>query len=312
MPTRDDILSWRGQALVDSEGGKIGSIDEIYVDADTNEPEWALVNTGLFGSKSTFVPLQQAAAEGDVVRVPYDKATIKDAPKIDPDGELSQREEAELYRHYGLEYSETRSDSRLPKGGTAAGGTLGRESAGTPGIMGRDVGQTTDTTDRSSREMTGTTGQEFDTSAQVQSDTDVERGEPRRDLSGGQTDDAMTLSEEQLEVDTRERETGRARLKKYIVTDEVQETVQVRREEPRVEREPITDANVEQATSGPELTEAEHEVALHEEEPVVEKRVVPKQRVRLDKDTTTEEREISEQVRREEVDVDDDTGRRTP
>ena len=69
MPTRDEIVSWRGQDLVDNDGSKIGTIEEIYVDADTNEPEWALVNTGLFGSKSTFVPLQQAAREGDAVRV---------------------------------------------------------------------------------------------------------------------------------------------------------------------------------------------------------------------------------------------------
>ena len=265
MPTRDDILSWRGQDLVDNEGSKIGAIEEIYLDTDTNQPEWALVNTGLFGSKSTFVPLQQAAREGDAVRVPYDKATIKDAPKIDPDGELSQQDEAELYRHYGLEYSETRSGSGLPEG--AGGGTLDRES-------------------------TSATG----------------RG---ADVSGRSTDEAMTLSEEQLEVDTRQQETGRARLKKYIVSDQVQETVPVRREEARVEREPVTDANIDQATSGPELTESEHEVVLREEEPVVEKRVVPKERVRLDKETTTEEREISEEVRREEVDVDDDAGRRT-
>ena len=287
MPTRDEILSWRGQDLVDSEGSKIGSIEEIYLDADTNEPEWALVNTGLFGSKSTFVPLQQAAREGDAVGVPCDKATIKDAPQIDTDGELSQQDEAELYRHYGLEYSETRSGSGLPEG--AAGGTTVR-----------DFGETT-----------GTTGQDFDTTGRVGSDTDAERGEPRSDVSERQTDDAMTLSEEQLEVDTRQRETGRARLKKYIVSDQVQETVPVRREEARVEREPITDANIDQATSGPELTESEHEVVLREEEPVVEKRVVPKERVRLDKETTTEEREISEEVRREEVDVDDDAGRRT-
>ena len=95
------------------------------------------------------------------------------------------------------------------------------------------------------------------------------------------------------------------RLRKYVVTEHVQQTVPLQREEVRLEREPITDANVEQAVSGPEISEEEHEVVLHEEEPVVEKRAVPKERVRLDKDAHTEEREVSETLRKEEIDVDD-------
>lgn len=65
-----------------------------------------------------------------------------------------------------------------------------------------------------------------------------------------------------------------------------------------MEREPITEANVDEALSGPEISEAEHEVVLHEGEPVVEKRAVPKERVRLEKDTVTDEREVSEEVRK--------------
>jgi uncharacterized protein (TIGR02271 family) len=120
----------------------------------------------------------------------------------------------------------------------------------------------------------------------------------------------MTRSEEELAVGTREREAGRARLRKYVVTEEVQQTVPVKREEIRVEREPITDANIDDATSGPELSEEEHEVVLHAEEPVAEKRVVPKERVRLDKDVETEERTVSETVAREEIDVEGDADRR--
>ncbi len=90
----------------------------------------------------------------------------------------------------------------------------------------------------------------------------------------------------------------------YVVTEIVETTVPVQREEVRVEREPITEGNVDDALDGPELSEEEHEVTLHAEEPVVEKRVVPKERVRLDKDVHTEERQVSEEVRREEVDVD--------
>ena len=130
-----------------------------------------------------------------------------------------------------------------------------------------------------------------------------------RDVSGPETDEAMTRSEEELRVGTAERETGRVRLRKYIVTDEVQQTVPVKREEVRLEREPITDANRDAALSGGDLTEEEHEVTLHTEEPVVEKRTVPKERVRLDKDVEVEERTVSEDVRREEIDIDDSTTR---
>jgi uncharacterized protein (TIGR02271 family) len=83
----------------------------------------------------------------------------------------------------------------------------------------------------------------------------------------------------------------------------------VRREEVRLEREPITDANVDAATDGPAISEEEHEVVLHQEEPVVEKQAVPKERVRLDKDVETQQEEVSDTVRKEQIDVDDPTGR---
>jgi uncharacterized protein (TIGR02271 family) len=99
-----------------------------------------------------------------------------------------------------------------------------------------------------------------------------------RDTSGPTTDDAMTRSEEELQVGTETGERGRARLRKYVVTETQQATVPVQREEIRVEREPITDANLDAATGGPAISEEEHEVTLHEEEPVVEKRAVPRER----------------------------------
>jgi uncharacterized protein (TIGR02271 family) len=246
MSSSPDVLDWRGRTVVDRDGEKIGKLDEIYVDRQTDEPEWALVNTGLFGTKSSFVPLKGATSAGDDVRVAYAKDQVKDAPSIDPDGELSQQEEEGLYRHYAIDYSEQRSGSGLPR------------------ATSRDPG-----------------------------------GEPGRD-------DAMTRSEEELRVGTTERERGRARLKKHVVTEDVQETVPVRREEARVEREPITDKNVDEAMGGPDISEDEHEVTLKEEEVVVEKRAVPKERVRLEKDVETREEQISEQVRKEKVDVEQD------
>ena len=121
--TESAVAAWRGRDAVDSEGGKIGSINEIYMDAETGKPEWLAVTTGMFGSKVSFVPIAEASEAGGEVRLPYDKQQVKDAPTAEADGELSQEEEASLYRHYGLNYSEARSDSGLPQG-------QGREAVG--------------------------------------------------------------------------------------------------------------------------------------------------------------------------------------
>ena len=109
---------------------------------------------------------------------------------------------------------------------------------------------------------------------------------------------------------TQQVETGRARLRKYVVTEQVQQTVPVSREEVRVEREPITEANVGAATEGPDISEEEHEITLHAERPVVAKEAVPVERVRLDTETVTENQTVSDEVRKEQIDVDDDQARR--
>jgi uncharacterized protein (TIGR02271 family) len=127
-----------------------------------------------------------------------------------------------------------------------------------------------------------------------------------QDVSGPTTDEAMTRSEEELRVGKTQRERGRVRLRKYVETEHVQTTVPVQREEVRIEREPITDGNVDQALDGPEISEEEHEVVLHEEQPVVEKRAVPKERVRLQKDTVTDERQVTDELRKERIEGDTD------
>ena len=259
MPDVNTVRSWQGATMVARDGDKVGTIESIYVDDQTGEPEWALVNTGLFGTRSTFVPIAQASASGDQVQVPFEKQLIKDAPNMDPDGHLSEQEEQELWRHYGLEYGAGYADTE------------------------RDAGYAT----------AGRTGYE-------------DRDTVGRDTSGPETDQAMTRSEEELRVGTEARERGRARLRKHVVTETQQVTVPVQREEVRVEREPITDANLDAATSGPAISEEEHEVTLREEEVVVDKRAVPKERVRLDTETVTEERQVAEEVRKEQIEVDGD------
>jgi uncharacterized protein (TIGR02271 family) len=252
MTELTEAYGFRGRTMLDRDGDKIGKIDDIYEDKQTGQPEWALVNTGLFGTKKTFVPLRGASPVGEDVRVPVEKAHVKDAPGIDADGELSDTEERELFSHYDLGY-ETDVDA----------------SSGN----GHDV------------------------------DADASTG---RDVSGRTTDDAMTRSEEQLRVGTERREAGRARLRKYVVTETEQRTVPVRREEVRVEREPITEGNVDQALDGPAISEDEHEVVLHEERPVVDKEVVPKERVRLSAEERTDEETVSEELRKERIETDGD------
>jgi uncharacterized protein (TIGR02271 family) len=127
------------------------------------------------------------------------------------------------------------------------------------------------------------------------------------DTSGPNTDEAITRSEERLHVDTEQFEAGRARLRKYVVTENVTQTVPVSHEEVLVEREPITDANRNAALSGGDITEEEHEVTLHAERPVVAKETVPVERVKLGTETVTEQQQIDEQVRKEHIEYDEDT-----
>jgi uncharacterized protein (TIGR02271 family) len=253
-----------GSDVYDDSGEKIGSASEVYLDDETGQPEWVTVRTGLFGTKETFVPIRDADLTNDGLRVPISKDRVKDAPRIDTDGHLSPEEEQELYRYYGFGF------------GDGAGVQTSGMDTTTTGMA------TTGMADRDMTDAPGTVG---------------------RDISGPTTDNAMTRSEERLNVGTRAEEIGRARLRKFVVSENVTETVPVTREEIRVEREPITDANVGAAMDGPAISEEEHEVTLHAERPVVEKEAVPVERVRLDTDVVTDQETVSADVRREEIEV---------
>ncbi len=239
--TFEDVRSLVGGELVDADDSKVGKIEDIYLDNDTQEPAWALVHTGLLGRKQNYVPLTGASVSDGSLRVAYSESQIKKAPSIDPDVELSPKEEADLYQHYGV---------------TAE-----------PAVPPAD---------------------------------DAEAAPP--DAGSPTTGDAMTRSEEQLQVGVVRRPSTLVRLKKYIVTEQVQITVPVQREEVRVVREPVSGANVDQAMDG-ELSEEAHELTLMEEQVVVEKKVVPKERVRLDKRVTSDEEVVSDQVRKEQIDL---------
>lgn len=126
--------------------------------------------------------------------------------------------------------------------------------------------------------------------------------EPGRGARGEDAGGAMTRSEERLNVGTENVPAGRARLRKYVVTENVTTTVPVSHEEVRLEREPITDANRDAALGGPDITEAEHEVQLQAERPVVTKETVPVERVRLATESVASEEQVSEEVRKEQID----------
>jgi uncharacterized protein (TIGR02271 family) len=270
--TTFDDETWIGRDAYDVNGDKIGSIKDIFFDDVTGRPEWIEVKAGIFKG-TRLAPLNRARIEtntGDAedrLRLAVDKDRVKDAPDMDTgDDHLSPDQERELYSYYGFNWDD-RNDTDFGYGQHWDKQRFGRMHV--PGQRGDVPGQ-------------------------------------RQTRTAPDQDDAMTRSEEELRVSKQREQTGTARLRKYVVTEQRQVTVPVQRETVRVEREPITDANRAQATSGPDISEAEHEVTLHEEQPVVSKRTVPKERVRLEKETVTDTETVTGNVRKEKIDVEGD------
>jgi len=247
-----------GRTAYDTQGSKVGKVDTIYTDDATGQPEWLAIKTGWFGSNLSFVPLQGAQQQDDdTLIVGWNKDTIKDAPNVDPDGHLSEEEEARLYDHYRL---------HTTFGGGKVGGPQAQEA--------------------------------------------IQQSTSGHDTSGPTTDDAMTRSEERVQARTEQHETGKARLRKWVETEHQTVTVPVRKEKVRLEREAIDEGNIDRAMSGPDLSEEEHEITLTEERPVIDKEVVPVERVRLEKDVDMTEEQVGTDVRKEQIELDDDTQRR--
>ncbi len=294
MLTQDQVRNLTGTTAYDRDGDRLGKVGAVYFDDRTDQPTWITVQTGLFGTKETFVPVQGADVSGDRVTLAYDKSTIKAAPNIAEDGHLTPQEEETLYRHYGVDYGAGYQESGYTETAGTAGvaGVAGTAAAGRTGDRDGDG-----IPDR----LEGHRDRDRD------NDGIPDRLEGRtvgHDTSGPTTDQAMTRSEEQLRVGTESREVGRARLRKYVVTEQQQVTVPVSREEVTLSREPITDANRGAAYDGPAISEEEHEVVLHAERPVIETEAVAVERVRLDKETVTEQETVRGQVRKEEIELD--------
>ena len=248
MITTQDIhgILSDGGTLVGTGGDTLGTVAQVFLDDETGNPEWVTVNTGLFGGSESFVPLDESRLSGNEITVPFDKATIKAAPKVskDGDGHISQDQEAELYAYYGMSSRDTDSGHDQPD---------------------RTVGQ---------------------------------------DASGPNTDQAMTRSEEHLHVGTEKVATGHGAV------------AQVRRHRERQHDGPgqprggprrhRADHRRQRRCrpAGADLTSEEHEVTLHAERPVVDKEVVPVERVRLDTETVTAQQQVTEEVRKEQIETD--------
>ena len=99
--TMERITEARGAPVYDASGEKIGTVEEVFHDIDTNRPEWVGIGTGFFGTKRVLVPLESAELKDDGLHVPYSKDHVKDSPDIDSD-EISEETEQELYSYYQL------------------------------------------------------------------------------------------------------------------------------------------------------------------------------------------------------------------
>ena len=259
-----------GKTVYSGEGEKIGKVGQVFLDDQTGQPEFLTVNTGLFGTSESFVPVEGASINGDDVSVPYGQGQGQGRPPGRPRREPPRR----VRRASALRVLRPRvrrgHRQRRPR----------CTSAERPGHGVRRPA------------------------------ADGRQHSEGHDTSGPNTDDAMTRSEEHLDVGTTSQAAGRARLRKYVTTENETVTVPVKKEKAVLETEPVTAANVDDATDGPEISEEEHEVVLNEERVVVDKTVDPVERVRLGTETVTDEETVNEEVRKEHIEVEGDVDQR--
>lgn len=296
MANNISIEDLQRSTVIDQDGDKVGKVGQVYLDDATGQPNWVTVNTGLFGGSETFIPLDKATQDGDDLRVPYTKAFIKDAPNLDADSHVDESQEDELYRYYGLQGGGDQvrdgRDGRVDGRDAAAAGAAGTANTG-------------DRRDGDARHRDNAADGPL---AGDRREGDLRDGDARhRDdvaaAGAARGDDANSVvrHEEEVNVGTERVQTGRARLRKHIVHDTETVTVPVEREEVEIVREPIADGE-----QGGRLSDEDVEVTLSEERPVVEKDVVAKERVGLDKNVVRDQEQVQTDVAREEVEIERD------
>jgi uncharacterized protein (TIGR02271 family) len=264
-----------GYTVYDPDGEKIGKVDDLFVD-EGDQPEYIGVKMGFLGTRSTLIPWQLATVDEANTRidVSVDKETAKSGPAFDDDREITPEVENEVYSYYGLQ-AEQGSEDR-----GAYGDYYGDEH---PGVaMG----------DTESGEF-----REHDPAAEGVT-------EPGGDLND-EDELRVQRTEEELRAGTREREAGALNVRKRVRTDRETLEVPTRHEEVSVER-----VSVEGEATETEIGDDEVSIPVTEEEVVVEKRPVAKEEIRIRKDVVEDTEVVEEDVRREEVDVDDHTEQR--
>ena len=334
MLSERDLSAAIGSTAHGPDGEKIGTVESFFVDDRTGAPTWVAVSTGLFGTRHSVVPATDATFDDGLLQVPVSKDAVKHAPAVNGD-HLSPEEEAELRRHYGI--------------ATAAGAGVG--IAGAPGTDQTTTTQSTGAEQTSAQGMAGTTAASG-ASAGAAGLTPGPATDPgtrpvpapasdvrtRTDQAGPppHSDGAMTRSEEQVRVGTEQVAATRVRVVKYVVTEEVQVTVPIRREEIRVEEVPFDapdpgpgESLVPAGTAAPGgaggtgavgadrgagglgggVAGMPDEIVLHAERPVVNVEVVPVERVRLRTEVVQGQERITEQVQREQIVVDETSSR---
>ena len=277
-PSIETARGWMGRVMVDRDSNKIGEVIDIYLDNETDRPEWAVVRTGLFGLRSTFVPLAEAREVGDELQVPHQRLQVKQAPNIDPDGQLSEVEEAELYRHYGLDYDTVTLDSGAPAGqasepegsdqaaatatripkpaNTATGGLADTGMDAEPGTPASDTGspgldREPDTSVIESEQ--GRHDARDELSATASGEPVEPAGQDRLPVGEGGSRPFVyeTPGRPEGGAGTR-RQPGQVRLRRYLVTEVVTETEAGQRHEVRVQSEPVSDTEVDAVLTAPD------------------------------------------------------------
>lgn len=260
----------------DKAGEKLGSVKEVFVDEQSGQPTFVEVNHGLFGMSSSLVPLRGHDFTGEELKLAFSKDRIENAPDFDSDKPLTPEAQADIFKHYGLENAQdvtTYRDERDERAGVAGAGAAGA------GVHAKDETAATDRV-------------EADRAAATDHNLTNNEGEVIR-------------SEERLDVNKERVATGEARLRKYVVTDTETVEVPVEREEVRVERTPISEADAANYTGTIGDNGAEEaSVTLHEERVNVEKKTVPVEKVNLSKETIKDTETHTEELRKEQIDTD--------
>ncbi|GAA4894344.1 PRC and DUF2382 domain-containing protein [Streptomonospora salina] len=329
-----------GHRVLDNQGSSVGKIGEVYYDDETDVAKWVTVRTGLFGTRESFVPLQEADQVEDDIQVPYDRQTVKDAPHFDAGQHISADEERRIFEHYERARSgvpgQRGSSEEMPAGetedgrrsasGTGAGtmeaetgtGAAAADTAEAETGMRPDAGTGTDearAAGAAGTDMPGSAPDAAADTAESGSGTAADTAAGAEAAAGAESETGsgaeaavMTRFEELVRVSTERAESGRVRLRKHVETEEFQETVHLTREEITVEREPV-----EGSGHGDTRMEADdQEIVLYEEHATISKESVPVERVRVRKHEVTERQPVRGERRKERVELEDEDFQEPP